>query len=57
MVRQRVHAAEELLEQTDLTVEQVAHRVGFGNAATLRHHFVRVRGIAPLAYRRRFGAA
>ncbi|GAA1911451.1 helix-turn-helix domain-containing protein [Nocardioides lentus] len=57
VVRQRVHAAEELLEQTDLTVEQVAHRVGFGNAATLRHHFVRVRGIAPLAYRRRFGAA
>ncbi|WP_299055686.1 helix-turn-helix domain-containing protein [uncultured Nocardioides sp.] len=57
VTRQRVHAAEELLERTDLGVEQVAHRVGFGSAAALRHHFARVRGLAPLEYRRRFGAA
>ncbi|MCH1868331.1 GlxA family transcriptional regulator [Nocardioides sp. CFH 31398] len=57
VTRQRVHAAEELLERTDLGVEQVAHMVGFGNAAALRHHFTRVRGLAPLEYRRRFGAA
>lgn len=57
VTRQRVHAAEELLERTDLAVEQVAHRVGFASAAALRHHFARVRGLAPLEYRRRFGAA
>ena len=51
---QRVRRAEELLEVSDLSVEQVAVRTGFGNAATLRQHFARVRGLSPQAYRRRF---
>lgn len=54
VTRQRVAAAEELLEQTDHPVEWIAGEVGFGNAATLRHHFVRVRGVSPQAYRRQF---
>ncbi|MFT4299110.1 MAG: helix-turn-helix domain-containing protein [Aeromicrobium sp.] len=54
ITNQRVALAEELLENSDLGVEQIAQRAGFGNGATLRHHFTRVRGIAPLAYRRRF---
>jgi transcriptional regulator GlxA family with amidase domain len=29
--------------------------VGFANAATLRHHFNRVRGVSPQRYRRVFG--
>lgn len=57
LVRQRVQRAEQLLETTDLAVEQVAHRVGFANAATLRHHFTRVRGLSPQTYRRRFAGA
>ena len=31
--------AEELLERTDHSVDWIADEVGFGNAATLRHHF------------------
>ena len=51
---QRVLAAEELLERSDRSVEWIAEEVGFGNAATLRHHFSRVRGLSPQQYRRRF---
>ncbi|WP_318655568.1 MULTISPECIES: GlxA family transcriptional regulator [unclassified Nocardioides] len=54
ITRQRVAAAEELLERTDHPVERIAGEVGFGNAATLRHHFVRVRGVSPQNYRRQF---
>jgi len=51
---QRVRRAEELLEQTDRPVEWIAGEVGFGNAAALRHHFTRIRGLSPQAYRRSF---
>jgi transcriptional regulator GlxA family with amidase domain len=54
VTRQRVLRAEELLEQSDRSVEWIAEEVGFGNAATLRHHFLRMRGLSPQAYRRRF---
>lgn len=54
VTRQRVQAAEELLERTDRSVDWIAGEVGFGNAATLRHHFARVRGLSPQQYRRRF---
>jgi transcriptional regulator GlxA family with amidase domain len=54
LLGRRVARAEELLETTELSVEQVAGRVGFGNAATLRHHFSAVRGTSPQAYRRSF---
>jgi transcriptional regulator GlxA family with amidase domain len=53
---QRVLRAQELLETTDRPVEQIAAEVGFGNAATLRHHFQRVRKVSPQAYRRSFSA-
>jgi transcriptional regulator GlxA family with amidase domain len=52
---QRVLRAQELLEGTGLSVEQVAREVGFGTAALLRHHFTREVGATPAAYRRRFG--
>ena len=57
VTRQRVQAAEELLEQTDHSVDWVAAEVGFGNAAALRHHFGRVRGVSPQQYRRTFAAS
>lgn len=50
----RVAAAEELLESTDRPVEWIASEVGFGNAATLRQHFSRSRGVSPQRYRRVF---
>jgi transcriptional regulator GlxA family with amidase domain len=54
---QRVQAAEELLELTDHSVDWIADEVGFGNAATLRHHFTRARGVSPQQYRRTFAGA
>jgi transcriptional regulator GlxA family with amidase domain len=54
VTRQRVAAAEELLETTEQPVEWIADQVGFGNAATLRHHFTRSRGVSPQQYRRTF---
>jgi len=53
---QRVLHARSLLEQTDLGIESVATRSGFGTAALLRHHFRRVVGVAPQDYRRTFSS-
>ncbi|WP_419997447.1 GlxA family transcriptional regulator [Streptomyces boninensis] len=54
MLGQRVLLAQHLLEETDLTVDAIAARTGFGNAATLRHHFMRRLDTTPNAYRRTF---
>ncbi|WP_406725574.1 helix-turn-helix domain-containing protein [Streptomyces sp. GD-15H] len=54
ILRQRVLLAQQLLEGTDETVDAIAGRTGFGNAAALRHHFVRTVGTTPNAYRRTF---
>ena len=54
---QRVLRAEQLLEETDRPVEWIAGEVGFGNAATLRHHFGQVRATSPQRYRRTFRSA
>ncbi|MFG1809408.1 helix-turn-helix domain-containing protein [Streptomyces sp. NPDC049040] len=54
LLGQRVQLARELLEGTDATVDAVAVRAGFGNAATLRHHFGQWVGTTPHAYRRTF---
>lgn len=56
IVQQRVQRAEELLERTSLSVEQIAAQVGFGNAAGLRHHFTQIRGTSPQSYRQTFGS-
>ncbi|MER6300017.1 helix-turn-helix domain-containing protein [Kitasatospora sp. NPDC001539] len=50
----RLSRAEELLETTDLPVEEIAHRVGYASAAVLREQFVRRRGVPPRSYRRAF---
>lgn len=57
LTSQRVRRAEELLEETDRSVEWIAGRVGFGNAAALRHQFGQVRGLSPQQYRQRFRSA
>ncbi|MFG1797912.1 helix-turn-helix domain-containing protein [Nocardia sp. NPDC049149] len=55
LTNQRVLLTKQLLEETDLGLEQIATRAGFGSGALLRHHFQRLVGIAPTEYRRRFG--
>ena len=54
---QRVLEARRLLEHTDLPVEQVASRAGFGSAPSLREHFRRATKTTPTAYRRTFSSA
>jgi transcriptional regulator GlxA family with amidase domain len=51
---QRILLAQQLLEETDETVDEVAARSGFGNAGALRHHFRAWRSTTPLAYRSTF---
>ena len=51
---QRVLEARRLLESTDLPVEEVATRAGFGSAPSLREHFRRATETTPTAYRRAF---
>lgn len=54
LLAQRVLSAQRLLENTDETMEVVAARTGFPNAAALRHQFVRSLNTTPNAYRRAF---
>jgi transcriptional regulator GlxA family with amidase domain len=56
VTQQRILAARSLLEESDLGVEQIAARVGFNSAVVLREHFRRGVGLAPQAYRQRFGS-
>jgi AraC family transcriptional regulator, transcriptional activator FtrA len=54
LLTQRVRRAQELLETSDLSVEQIASRTGMGTATTLRRHFSHQLGVPPEAYRRTF---
>ncbi len=57
LLEQRTRSAQELLEQTDIPVEDVAARSGFGRPAALREHLRRRLHTTPTAYRRAFRAA
>jgi transcriptional regulator GlxA family with amidase domain len=54
LIGQRILLAQQLLEESDETVDAIADRAGFGNATALRHHFRAWRGTTPNAYRRLF---
>jgi len=54
--RQRIIRAQQLLEATDFGLENVAQQTGFGTAAVMRHHFLKVLQTTPTLYRRTFGA-
>ncbi|WP_028183070.1 GlxA family transcriptional regulator [Salinispora arenicola] len=51
LTNQRVLLARRLLEETRLSIEEVAGRTGFSDAAALRHHFTRRVGTTPNGYR------
>ena len=51
---QRVLHARQLLECTQLPVDEVARRSGFGSATSLRTHLGRALGTTPSAYRGAF---
>jgi transcriptional regulator GlxA family with amidase domain len=54
LVEQRVVAAQELLERSRMSVEEVAARCGFNSTAALRFQFARRVGTPPIRYREQF---
>jgi AraC family transcriptional regulator, transcriptional activator FtrA len=54
ITRTRLDVARELLENSRLSIEQIATRSGLGTATTMRHHFRRKVGVSPVEYRKRF---
>jgi len=54
LTSQRLLLARRLLEDSDLGVDTIAERAGFGSAATLRHHFAQRLSTTPQAYRGAF---
>lgn len=54
ILRQRIQQAQRLLESTDLPIEIIAERAGFGTPVTMRHHFAKRVQTSPQAYRRTF---
>lgn len=52
LLRERVARAEQLLAETDASIEDVATACGFPTAAALRYHFRNRVGMAPNRYRR-----
>ena len=54
VIAQRIVLAQRLLETTDLAVDQIAARCGFGSGPAFRVHFSRKLGTSPQAYRRQF---
>lgn len=54
LLQRRLDEARRLLEASDLPVDAVAQRTGFGSAVTLRHHFRARFGTTPGAHRRAF---
>ena len=57
LTAERIRRARQLLEDTTLSVEQVARQCGLGTAANLRLHFLRQTGTTPTAYRTAFTRA
>ena len=55
LLSQRVARAQELLEGTDASIDEVACLCGFTDTAALRYHFRRAVGTTPTGYRRSFG--
>ncbi|MGW0791718.1 GlxA family transcriptional regulator [Streptomyces sp. NPDC002911] len=54
LLQMRADRARQLLETTDLPVDRIASEAGFGSHSSLRHHFVRLVGTPPQAYRSAF---
>ena len=57
LVAERIGRAQQLLETTDMPMEQLATAVGFGTTLSLRQHFASQLQTTPMAYRRSFRAA
>jgi transcriptional regulator GlxA family with amidase domain len=50
----RLETARRLLEESDDSIDRIAARCGYGTSEAMRRAFVRVLGVPPAEYRRRF---
>ena len=57
LLRMRLNEARDHLEASDISIEQVAERTGFGTTTNLRHHFREQLNTTPTAYRQTFSRA
>src|SRR6202012_4144943 len=56
LLQQRVFRAQQLLEQSDEPIEDIARHAGFTNGVALRRYFRRYLAVSPLQDRRRHKA-
>ena len=54
LIHQRINLAQDFLETTNYSVEEIASSTGFQTGMNLRHHFTRLLGMSPTRYRNRF---
>ena len=54
LLHARLSRSQDLLENSQLSIERIAEEVGFGSVATMRHHFKNQLSTTPAAYRRGF---
>lgn len=54
VLNERLVRARAMLEKTRLSLDNIAARVGFGSASTLRYHFQQHFSVSPTAYRKKF---
>jgi transcriptional regulator GlxA family with amidase domain len=54
VLRARIHRAQELLVDSNLPIEEISARVGFGSASTFRERFRDAVGTSPSSYRKAF---
>lgn len=54
LIETRLQKARELLESTQLPIEQIAEQIGFQSAVSFRQHFIAKHQTTPSAYRKAF---
>jgi len=52
LIQERLTLAQQLLETTKKSIEEVAYKAGFGSATSLRQHFAAQLKVSPARYRR-----
>lgn len=54
LIHQRINLAQDFLETTNYSVEEIASSTGFQTGMNLRHHFTRLLGLSPTRYRAKY---
>ncbi len=57
LLNERLLRAKDYLENSKLSIDSIAEQTGFGQAATLRHHFRQHYALSPARYRKQFARA